>query len=147
MDLMRLILSKGRMAVAEQLGRRGEGPVLPAAAPQAGTKPEPVAGRYDRAVDALNRLPRPLLALGAVGLFGFAMLDPAGFARRMAGLAAMPEPLWWLVGGIVSFHFGARETHYRRGTAAAAVGAGASSLAPADPAPTRPATGGVPPAT
>jgi len=26
----------------------------------------------------------------------------------MAGLATVPEPLWWLLGAIVSFYFGAR---------------------------------------
>ena len=26
----------------------------------------------------------------------------------------MPEPLWWLLGAIVSFYFGARELHYFR---------------------------------
>ena len=26
----------------------------------------------------------------------------------MAGLALVPEPLWWLLGAIVSFYFGAR---------------------------------------
>jgi hypothetical protein len=27
---------------------------------------------------------------------------------RMEGLALVPEPLWWLMGAIVSFYFGAR---------------------------------------
>lgn len=31
----------------------------------------------------------------------------------------MPEPLWWLLGAIVSFYFGARELHYRREAPAA----------------------------
>ena len=26
----------------------------------------------------------------------------------MAGIALVPEPLWWLMGAIVSFYFGAR---------------------------------------
>lgn len=70
--------------------------------------------RFDRAVNGLNRLPRPLLALGTLALFGYAMADPAGFSVRMAGLATVPEPLWWLLGAIVSFYFGAREAHYFR---------------------------------
>jgi hypothetical protein len=37
-----------------------------------------------------------------------AMANPAWFAARMQGLAAVPEPLWWLLGVIVSFYFGAR---------------------------------------
>ena len=69
---------------------------------------------FDRMVNGLNRLPRPLMALGTIGLFGFAMVDPTAFAARMVGLAEVPEPLWWLLGAIVGFYFGARELHYRR---------------------------------
>ena len=65
-------------------------------------------GPFDRFMDALNRLPRPALALGTLGLFVAAMTDPAWFAARMVGLGAVPEPLWWLLGAIVSFYFGAR---------------------------------------
>ena len=31
----------------------------------------------------------------------------------------MPEPLWWLLGAVVAFYFGARETHYFRNRAVA----------------------------
>ena len=68
----------------------------------------PRRGLFDRAVDGLNRLPRPAMALGVIGLFVAAMTDPDWFAGRMAGLAAVPDPLWWLLGAIVSFYFGAR---------------------------------------
>lgn len=77
-------------------------------------RPPGELSRYDRIIDGLNRLPRPLLALGTLGLFVHAMMDPEAFARRMTGLAAVPEPLWWLLGAVVSFHFGAREAHYLR---------------------------------
>lgn len=69
---------------------------------------------FDSAVNGLNRLPRPFLALGTVGLFVYAMIDPAAFSQRMVGLNAVPEPLWWLLGAVVAFYFGARETHYFR---------------------------------
>ena len=36
------------------------------------------------------------------------MIDPIWFAARMQGIALVPEPLWWLLGVIVSFYFGAR---------------------------------------
>ncbi|AHM05202.1 Methionine synthase I, cobalamin-binding protein domain protein [Roseibacterium elongatum DSM 19469] len=72
-------------------------------------------GRFDRAINGLNRLPRPLLALGTMGLFVYAMADPLGFSARMRGLSEVPDPLWWLLGAIVSFYFGARELHYFRG--------------------------------
>lgn len=65
-------------------------------------------GWFDRAVDAANRLPRPLMALGTLGLFVSAMADPVWFASRMQGIALVPEPLWWLLGAVVSFYFGAR---------------------------------------
>ena len=65
-------------------------------------------GLFDRFVDALNRLPRPMLALGTIWLFVVAMHSPERFATGMAGLALVPEPLWWLMGAIVSFYFGAR---------------------------------------
>lgn len=71
-------------------------------------------GWFDRFVNGLNRMPRPMLALGTLGLFIHAMVDPVSFAERMVGLAAVPEPLWWLLGVIVSFYFGAREAHYFR---------------------------------
>ncbi|MEE9389379.1 MAG: holin family protein [Paracoccaceae bacterium] len=65
-------------------------------------------GVFDRFMDGLNRLPRPALALGTLGLFVAAMVDPIWFASRMQGIALVPEPLWWLLGAIVSFYFGAR---------------------------------------
>jgi hypothetical protein len=74
----------------------------------------PSAGWFDRLVNGLNRLPRPMLAFGTIGLFVYAMVDPLAFARRMVGLNAVPEPLWWLLGAVVAFYFGARETHYFR---------------------------------
>ena len=65
-------------------------------------------GLFDRFVDALNRLPRPLLAGGTIALFVSAMSDPEWFSTHMAGIALVPEPLWWLMGAVVSFYFGAR---------------------------------------
>jgi hypothetical protein len=68
----------------------------------------PSPGGFDRFMDGVNRIPRPALALGTLGLFVVAMVDPLWFAARMQGLALVPEPLWWLLGVIVSFYFGAR---------------------------------------
>ena len=65
-------------------------------------------GYFDRFIDGVNRLPRPMLALGTIGLFISAMFDPVWFSSRMAGISLVPEPLWWLMGAIVSFYFGAR---------------------------------------
>lgn len=68
----------------------------------------PKAGWFDRLIDGVNRLPRPAMALGTLGMFIAAMVDPLWFASRMQGIALVPEPLWWLLGVIVSFYFGAR---------------------------------------
>lgn len=68
----------------------------------------PRRGWYDRTIDGLNRIPRPAMALGTLGLFVAAMSDPVWFAERMQGIALVPEPLWWLLGAVVSFYFGAR---------------------------------------
>ena len=65
-------------------------------------------GGFDRFMDGVNRLPRPMLALGTLGLFVSAMVNPLWFSERMQGIALVPEPLWWLLGVIVSFYFGAR---------------------------------------
>ncbi|MEO1551310.1 MAG: holin family protein [Pseudomonadota bacterium] len=74
----------------------------------------PARSWFDHLIDGLNRLPRPCLALGTLGLFVYAMADPIGFAARMQGLALVPDQLWWLLGAIVSFYFGARELHHFR---------------------------------
>ncbi|WP_411890466.1 holin family protein [Yoonia sp. SDW83-1] len=68
----------------------------------------PRRGLFDRMVDAMNRLPRPMLALGTIWLFVLAMREPEIFIEGMQGIALVPEPLWWLMGAIVSFYFGAR---------------------------------------
>ncbi len=83
---------------------------------------QPRTGWFDRFINGLNRLPRPIMSLGTVGLFVFAMVDPVAFSGRMQGLAYVPEPLWWLLGAIVSFYFGARELHYARAGAGVRTG-------------------------
>jgi hypothetical protein len=64
--------------------------------------------RFDQVIDGLNRIPRPAMALGTLALFVAAMVNPIWFASRMQGIALVPEPLWWLLGAIVGFYFGAR---------------------------------------
>jgi len=71
-------------------------------------------GRFDRFVDGLNRLPRPLITFLVFGLFIFAAIDPTDFARRMEALTLVPEQLWQLMQVIIMFYFGARElAHFR----------------------------------
>ena len=71
-------------------------------------------GWFNSLVDGLNRLPRPALAYGTIGLFVYAMRDPVSFGERMQGLALVPDQLWWILGAIVTFYFGARELKYSR---------------------------------
>lgn len=97
------------------------------AAAQAAEFAQAPAGAFHGFVDGLNRLPRPMLALGTLGLFVYAMVEPLGFGARMEGLQHVPEPLWWLLGAIVSFYFGAREFHYWRGGALSSVASVASA--------------------
>jgi hypothetical protein len=109
--------SKQVLAAVSQFGAEFEGPAT---------------GRCDGFVNGLNRLPRPMLALGTLGLFVYSMTEPAGFAVRMQGLQLVPEPLWWLLGAIVSFYFGARELHHQRArTALGKVAGGIVGLRPA----------------
>ncbi len=68
----------------------------------------PRKGWFDRFMDGMNRLPRPLMVVATFALFASAMFDPLWFAERMQGLALVPEPLWWLAGTIVAFYFGGR---------------------------------------
>ena len=91
--------AEAQMAALQQLGEEYQHPAL---------------GWFDRMVNGLNRLPGPMVAFGTLGLFTYAMVDPEAFAFRMVGLNAVPEPLWWLLGAIVAFYFGARETYYFR---------------------------------
>lgn len=73
---------------------------------------------YDALIDALNRLPRPMIALTTLGLFVLAAINPAWFEARMEALSSVPEPLWWLAGAVITLFFGSREAHYRRQTPA-----------------------------
>ncbi len=93
---------------AEKAGARRADLSAAALAQFSGEFAAPARGWFDRFMDGLNRVPRPALALGTVGLFVAAMVDPIWFSSRMVGLALVPEPLWWLLGAIVSFYFGAR---------------------------------------
>ena len=85
---------------------------------------------FDRIVNGVNRLPRPMLAFGTLALFTYAMVDPESFGTRMSGLALVPDPLWWLLAAIVGFYFGSREAHYFRTRAPAVMAAHAAQTSP-----------------
>ena len=94
---------------AEAGAVRGHGAQMAALAQMQAEFERTQRGAFDRVMDGVNRTPRPALALGTLGLLVSAMANPVWFATRMQGLALVPEPLWWLLGVIVSFYFGARQ--------------------------------------
>lgn len=63
---------------------------------------------FDRIVDALNRLPRPILTFGTLALLATAVIVPDWFTGRMEALSRLPEGIWWIVGAVLGLHFGAR---------------------------------------
>lgn len=107
-DLLMLLFGGGRNVLVETLGAVRENAEA-GAERDAKSKSEalsqfaaefaqPRKGLFDRVIDGLNRLPRPLLAFGTLGLFVSAKVNPIWFASRMQGIALVPEPLWWLRG-------------------------------------------------
>jgi len=96
-------------------------------------------GLFDRFIDAMNRLPRPALALGTIWLFIEAMRAPESFADAMVGLAAIPEPLWWLMGAVVSFYFGARHQAKAHEFQTALTQVAARAMSPDEPSAENPA--------
>ncbi len=107
MDLPKIVETLGA-AVEEIAAENGAPAPEPRPATQQGQR------GYDRLIDAANRLPRPALALFTAGLFLIAAINPAWFEARMQALAAVPEPMWWIIGAVITFFFGAREAHYMR---------------------------------
>ena len=108
MDMTKIVTALTTAAEEIEAGQGG--------APMLGFVPQTKGGKvgYDHVVDAMNRLPRPLMALGTLAVFGVASVNPLWFEARMQALSAMPQPMWWLLGAVITMFFGARETHYIR---------------------------------
>ena len=108
-------LGSGAIASVGEAGRRPLGGFRRQCHPRDGTEPGglshgaggrgggiPPRGRH--ALRPVRQRPEPAAPAAdgdsaRVGLFVFAMADPSGFSARMVGLAEVPEPLWWLLGG------------------------------------------------
>jgi hypothetical protein len=65
-------------------------------------------GLFDRFVDGLNRLPRPMIVFSLFWLFSQVVTDPVYFAEIMVALELVPTPLWAGTGTILTFYFGGR---------------------------------------
>ncbi|MFV3130358.1 3TM-type holin [Niveispirillum sp. KHB5.9] len=63
---------------------------------------------WDSFIDGLNRLPRPAMALGVIGIFVWASADPVGFAAAAQAWALIPEEMWIVLGAVITFFFGDR---------------------------------------
>ncbi len=63
---------------------------------------------WDSFVDGLNRLPRPMITLGILGLFILAPADPIRFLEIARAYQIMPEGFWALLSIIIAFYFGGR---------------------------------------
>ena len=63
---------------------------------------------WDSFIDGLNRLPRPLITLGILGLFVLAPADPLRFLEIARAYQIMPDGFWALLSIIIAFYFGGR---------------------------------------
>ena len=71
---------------------------------------------FDSIIDGINRLPRPIIALGTIYLFALSVYNPISFSAAMTSMQLVPDALWWIFGAIVGFYFGARELQNFRNT-------------------------------
>ena len=63
---------------------------------------------FDSLINGLNRLPRPLMALSALGMLYTPFFFPEVFFLAMQSMELVPEFLWYIIGGIFTFYFGTR---------------------------------------
>ena len=77
------------------------------------------------------------MVMGSLALLASALVAPDWFAARMDALSDMPEALWWIIGAVLSLHFGARyqdrSQEFRREMAAPADPGALLTLATASP--------------
>ncbi|MEO1043785.1 MAG: 3TM-type holin [Pseudomonadota bacterium] len=63
---------------------------------------------WDSLVDGLNRLPRPIMAFGVLGMFILAPIDPVRFTTIAEAYSVIPPGFWALLSIIIGFYFGGR---------------------------------------
>lgn len=65
-------------------------------------------GGFDRFMDGVNRLPRPMMVAGVFGLLIWTSVDPISSAQVFTSWAIIPTEFWYVVLAIVTFYFGGR---------------------------------------
>ena len=70
--------------------------------------PTRAVGWCDGLVDGLNRLVRPVITFGLLGILPAVVIWPEGAAIAFAALALLPAGYWALVTVIIGFYFGGR---------------------------------------
>lgn len=65
---------------------------------------------FDSLIDGLNRLPRPVITFGIIGLFVMCWFYPERFIIGATNLELIPREMWWILGTVVTFFFGGRMT-------------------------------------
>jgi len=87
---------------------------------------------FDSLVDGINRLPRPVIVSMLIYYLWLSWGDPVYFAKVNTGLGTIPEAMWYIIGIVITFFFGARELqHTRKANGFKAAADAALSLIPA----------------
>lgn len=68
----------------------------------------PRESAFDRIVNGLNRLPRPLIVLGVLALLIMPVARPSLAAEVFTAWAIIPNPVWVIVTVVITFFFGGR---------------------------------------
>lgn len=63
---------------------------------------------FDVLMDGVNRVPRPAMALGLIGIFVWTCADPPSASRAFVALALIPDALWTVFYMVVGFYFTSR---------------------------------------
>jgi len=69
---------------------------------------------FDSFADGLNRLVRPTMAFGCIGLISMSFINPYLFLTAMQGLILVPSGLWAMMSAITVFYFGGRYLEKRK---------------------------------
>jgi hypothetical protein len=63
---------------------------------------------FDVFMDGVNRLPRPIIALGIIALFIWTCIEPERASKAFVAMALIPEAFWNIAMMVVAFFFTSR---------------------------------------